>query len=115
MTRPILLFIDDERDPSQSLLDSFEVHVVRSSLAAIGYVAAMGMPDRFQFDHDLGSDDTAMHFIAWLTSSMLDGNIPVRQIAFDVHSRNPVGAGNIEGYLRSWNNFVQRNNLEKAR
>jgi hypothetical protein len=91
------LFIDDERFPPSG---SHSI-IARTSVEAFGVVLARGMPDFISFDHDLGGDDTAMKFLHDLADYALDHGI---DFSFDyyIHSQNPIGAANIDGFIRSF-------------
>ena len=88
------MFIDDIRNPQLQ----YDV-IVRSSKEAINYVVKNGCPNHISFDHDLGEDDTSMIFIKWLVNEDLDNNIIPIDFNFNVHSANPIGTANINGYL----------------
>ena len=93
------LYLDDIRTP-QGTFD----HIERSSESAIKFMRRFGCPTFISFDHDLGGDDTAMAVVKYMTERDLDENgrfIP-EGFEFNVHSANPVGAANIEGYLDSY-------------
>lgn len=93
------LFIDDIRFP---LTDDFKI--VRTSHEAINYVKENGCPQFISFDHDLGGNDTAMIFVKWLVECDMDNDSKIipANFNFNVHSKNPVGARNIESYLNSY-------------
>lgn len=94
------LFLDDEREPPA---DGQAWHVARSSTAAIAIVSENGVPAFISFDHDLGGDDTAMRFIHWLTGWILDTNTTFPPgFDFYVHSQNPIGRGNIQSLMASF-------------
>lgn len=66
-------------------------------------------------DHDLGTDregnllPTGYDFAKWLIEMDMDGIITIPpDFAFTVHSANPVGAKNIQGYLM---NYLQRRKI----
>lgn len=61
------LFIDDERFPVTP--DWF---IARNSFQAIKALELYGMPKEIAFDHDLGSQDTAIVFINHLENEMID-------------------------------------------
>jgi hypothetical protein len=89
------LFIDDERNP---VTDDWIV--VRSSWEAYDVIVRDGMPVEIAFDHDLGGDDTAMRFLWRLSDYMERWNIRFpRDFTYSIHSQNPVGARNIQGFL----------------
>ena len=92
------LYIDDIRYPKTK-----GWVIVRTSADAIQYLKNTGCPDFISFDHDLGGDDTAMKVVKWMVENDLNnpGFIPL-DFKFNVHSANPVGAVNIEGYLNAY-------------
>ena len=92
------MYIDDIRDPK----NDFD-WIARSSEVAIDIMKWHGCPSYISFDHDLGGEDTSMVIIKWMVIQDLDspGWIP-NDFSFNVHSANPVGAANIEGYLNSY-------------
>ena len=98
------LYIDDIRDP-KTKFDK----ITRSSKETIEYMIRFGCPDFISFDHDLGGDDTSMVIVKWLIEFDLDmsGEFIPWNFTFNIHSANPVGTANIEGYLNSYLN--QRN------
>lgn len=90
------MFIDDERFP---VSDDFVV--VRSSQEAITIVESSGIPYYISFDHDLGGEDTSVVFIKWLVEFMLDNDkILPQDFEYYIHSQNPVGKANIEGWMQ---------------
>ena len=91
------LFIDDERFPVD---DSWII--VRSSAEAIQVVKDLGMPSFISFDHDLGGDDISINFITWLANYLCysTDDFP-KDFDYYVHSQNPVGKQNIEGWMQS--------------
>lgn len=90
------MFLDDERLPPN---DGQDWVIVRSSQQAIQAVLERGVPSFISYDHDLGGDDTAMRFIAWMIDSYLDGDLTIFPVDYTVHSQNPVGAKNIRDLL----------------
>jgi len=92
------LFLDDLRDPK----GDFDF-IARTSNEAIRIMESQDCPDFISFDHDLGGDDTAMRVVKYMVEMDLDefGWIP-DDFSFFVHSANPVGAANIEGYLNAY-------------
>jgi len=92
-------FLDDLRDPP----DNGWI-IARTSDEAKQYVLSNGMPSFASFDHDLGGDDTAMIFIKWLVNYDMDSDYSIIPCDFEyiVHSANPVGKKNIEGYLENY-------------
>ena len=92
------LYIDDIRNPKG------EFHyIARTSAEAIKMMECC-CPTYISFDHDLGGDDTAMVVIKWMIEKDLDegGTFIPDNFKFNVHSANPVGAANINGYLNCY-------------
>lgn len=98
------LFIDDEREPPN---DGHDWVVARSSYEAIRIVAQKEIPTFISFDHDLGGNDTSMVFLKWLADACLEYR---RGFTFEyyVHSQNPIGKENIEGFIKSFRDFYPR-------
>lgn len=88
--------IDDPETPDRHVPIGFVG--ARSSTEAIFLVNLNGLPEFLDLDHDLGGPDTAMQFLYWLARTFPDGPVP----GYRVHSQNPVGALNIEAFMRSW-------------
>lgn len=97
------MYIDDIRIPE------FEYDfIARTSAEAIEYIERNGCPDFISFDHDLGEDDTAMKVVKYIVEKDLDNHLFIPQnFAYNVHSANPIGKANIEGYLNCY--LRQRN------
>ena len=93
-----VLFLDDERLPVEE--DSV---VVRSFEEACDYVNLFGTPTHVDFDHDLGGFYTGMDFARWLVERALNGEGFVDTYA--VHSQNPIGKANIEGFINNYLNY----------
>ena len=94
------LFIDDERYPVKP--DWF---IARNSYDAIYAVKEYGLPSEIAFDHDLGSRDTSMVFLYALSDYMLDSDLKFPSgFKYSVHSQNPVGAKNIDMFMK---NFIK--------
>jgi len=92
------LYIDDIRTPK----NAFDI-ITRTSKESIRIMENEGCPEFISFDHDLGGEDTSMIVVKWMVEQDLDnpGFIP-DNFKFNVHSANPVGAANIEGYLNAY-------------
>lgn len=94
------LFIDDIRNK-----DGWEI--ARSSLEAISFIKANGIPSVISFDHDLGGDDTSMVFINEMITLVLDAELKLpSNFSYIVHSANPVGAENIKSKMDSFLRFI---------
>lgn len=102
------LYIDDIRNPK----GSFD-KITRSSTEAIDYITRYGCPDFISWDHDLGNDDTSMIIVKWLVNMDLDlnGEFIPDNFSWNIHSANPVGAENIDGYLTSYMNTKSEMNF----
>lgn len=101
------MFVDDERFP---VTDDWVI--VRSSEEAIQYVVKHGIPHEMSLDHDLGCDDTAMKFLHEITDMvLLDGIAFPPDFVYNVHSQNPIGAGNIRGLLDQFIKYVKDEGL----
>ena len=101
------LYLDDVRDlPDESFL------LARSYEEAVLFVKENGIPPFISFDHDLGVDEnekllpTGFDFAKWLVEMDMDNIYKFPEnFSFNVHSANPVGKANIEGYLNNYLNF----------
>lgn len=85
------LYLDDERPCPDGYV------LARSTQEALALCLDRGLPERMSLDHDLGDDDTAMRFLR-----ALDELYPEPPYFWQIHSANPVGAKNLEAFLRSW-------------
>ena len=93
------LYIDDIRNPK----GDFD-YIARNSEDAIEFMIRNGCPEFISWDHDLGGDDTSLIVVKWMIEMDLDMEkefIP-ENFKFFVHSANPVGKANIEGYLNAY-------------
>ena len=100
MTKNWCLYLDDIRDCPD---DSIDWTVARSTEEAKSFVLEFGMPALMSLDHDLGGDDTTMRFLGWLVYDFwagLEGTVLLP--AYRIHSANPVGALNIDAFMKSW-------------
>ena len=93
------LYIDDIRNP-KTKFDK----ITRSSKETIEYLTRYGCPDYISFDHDLGGQDTSMIIVKWMVEMDLDmsGEFIPYGFEYNVHSANPVGKANLEGYLKCY-------------
>lgn len=95
------LFLDDDRYPVD--LDKYDWKIARNVDDAMWYVRNYGLPAYMSLDHDLGAGRLTGHdFIKMLVSHLIDSDQSPKAISCFVHSQNPVGAANIQGY---WANF----------
>ena len=108
------LFIDDERNPidvkwgtwkDQALYRDSEWIIARNWNEVLELVVSLGFPSMISFDHDLGDNQKTGYVIAQKMCDMIMDGIEVPHgFQFRVHSKNPVGAENIRGYM---NNFLK--------
>jgi hypothetical protein len=108
------LFIDDERVPmdvkwgsweDQALYRDSEWIIARDWFEVLELVVSLGFPSLISFDHDLGDNQKTGYEIAQkLCDMIMDGvELPVG-FQYRVHSKNPVGAENIQRFI---NNFIK--------
>lgn len=100
------MYIDDIRVPK---VDGYIV--VRSVQEAVDYIKENGYPVFVSFDHDLGMDAAEINelpsgydFAKWLCEQDMDNEF-MQNFDYFVHSANPVGKANIEGYLENYMSF----------
>lgn len=106
-----VLFLDDEREPSLSLLkNNSDIEVCRTYGQAVDVVLERGLPNHICFDHDLGPESKTGHeFAKWLVDWLMDntdGEYPT--VDYSIHSQNPIGADNIRGTLDGYHHYVSR-------
>lgn len=99
------LFIDDERFPPTG--KEHEYVIVRTPAEAMKVMSDRGCPSFISFDHDLGEEMTAMQIVHWMVEIDMDyrqlGELFIPEsFDYDIHSQNPIGAGNIRGLLNSY-------------
>jgi hypothetical protein len=110
---PWKLYIDDLRTPVDE-----DFIVIRSVEEAKRVILSSCMPIFISFDHDLGIDEddkllpSGYDFAKWLVESDIAGIIQFpSDFAFEVHSRNPVGAKNIKMLLEGYLKFKKHNKI----
>ena len=112
------LFLDDIRMPVEAknlvpvqfnkLYWEDDWHIVRSYKEFTNWISFHGIPDLISFDHDLADfqqfspeqlsvEKTGLDCAKWLVDYCLDNDLSLPD--YIVHSANPVGKKNIEGYL----------------
>lgn len=104
------LYLDDERNPKTTPATG-EWVVCRTVADAITEIELRSsFPSYISFDHDLGDNcPTGFDFAKWLVEQELSGTYQFSQnFHFNVHSANPVGKKNIEGYLEGYFKHRQR-------
>jgi hypothetical protein len=127
------LFLDDIRIPKDcanglvpSHLNKFywenEWNIVRSHNEFVDWINKNGLPDFISFDHDLadvhytmdfskhfhnqGTEKTGYDSAKWLGDYCIDSKCKLPN--FVVHSQNPVGKANIQGYLDNVKRFLSK-------
>lgn len=98
------LFLDDERFPPE---DGELWIVVRNYAEFLKCIANYGLPTFISFDHDLGDGKDGYDCAKWLVEICMDCDVDIPD--FYVHSQNPIGSGDIEGYLNCLKRFRKEN------
>ena len=123
------LFLDDIRSPKDAIglvpshMNQFywanDWDVVRSHDEFVDWIVTNGVPDFVSFDHDLADEHydefmnlrdrsfegyvpmekTGYESAKWLVDHCLDKGVGLPE--YQVHSANPVGKANIQGYLEN--------------
>lgn len=93
------IFLDDERFPAGQGDNTWMI--IRDYEDFVRVVTEYGIPDEISFDHDLGDGPTGYDCAKWICDHMLDNNL-FRKFDYYVHSQNPVGAKNIDMYLKNF-------------
>lgn len=103
------MFLDDERCPGDvtwvALWEHVPFVIVRSVPEALDMFAEFGCPDFITFDHDLGKGaETGYDLVKHMVNMDLDsgGTFIPEHFQFKVHSKNPIGANNIEKMLTNY-------------
>jgi hypothetical protein len=102
------LFLDDMRsstDYAHAIKNNLQGGVVehRTSAEAIEFTKKFGPPAFMFLDHDLGGEDTSMVYLKWLADEYPSDLLPPE---YTIISANPVGAANIDSFMRSWSKSV---------
>jgi len=130
----IKLFLDDIRNPkdcTNGLVPSHlnkmfwdnDWNIVRSYDQFAKWIVSNGLPDFIAFDHDLadvhyimdfsknsdnqGTERTGYDCAKWLGDYCIQNGLKLPD--FVVHSQNPVGKSNIQGYLLNVERFLESN------
>ena len=113
MTKEIL-WLDDLRNPTQAQFrvwitlifgEDVKVTWVKDYDEFVIYLTENPMPYGICFDHDLGTELTGLDCAKWLIEYCM--NNAVRLPKYFVHSQNPVGRDNIQGYLDNYLKFQE--------
>jgi hypothetical protein len=99
-----LMFLDDERDPA--LHHHYDV-IARNYDEAINAITAKGLPKYISFDHDLGPGLNGLDVAKYMVDHMIVNSI-TKPFGYYVHSQNPVGRDNIEGYIEGFFRTLQK-------
>jgi hypothetical protein len=119
MRKTQLLFLDDIRLPIDCLdfIKSSKIDtqiylndtwaIVRSYDEFIAWIETHGLPELISFDHDLGlsqdsnlEEKNGLTCVKWLVNYCMDNDLIIPE--YIVHSQNPVGKVNIQGYLEGF-------------
>lgn len=126
------LFLDDIRNPKDccnglvpsnlnKLYWDNDWSIVRSYNTFVAWIVKNGLPDFISFDHDLadihysmdfsnpnfnGNEMTGYDCAKWLVDYCLDQKLQLPH--FVIHSQNPVGKQNIQGYLLNASKFLTK-------
>ena len=109
------IFLDDIRDPSYVGWTREESVIVRNYKDFKKTIERnINKVTFISFDHDLGinndgTESNGMSCAKLLVEMDLDNVIDISHLKFQVHSANPVGKANIEGYL---NGYIERNGIK---
>lgn len=114
----VMLWLDDVRDPFTGdwvlqydpdyfyEKDTHKIAWVKTYDEYVKWIEAHGLPDKIQFDHDLGEGSrtkSGMDAAKWLVNYCIDKNVSLPD--WDIQSANPVGAKNISSLLL---NFAEK-------
>lgn len=110
-------YLDDIRTPADPTF-----MIVRTVNDAQKLIHLLGVPTFISFDHDLGIDDegnlllSGYDFAKWLVEMDMEGIFTLAEdFDFTVHSQNPVGAKNIQEYLRNYLSFRNQQTQKKSK
>lgn len=110
------LFLDDYRNP-EGTMNSWRNDwiIVRSYDKAVNVVKHYGLPLYIAFDHDLNDEHydsfeagargekTGYSFAKWFCDYIMENDLTLDDsFGYFVHSMNPVGAKNIDMYMKNF-------------
>ena len=96
------LYLDDERIPKYEGWT-----IVRTVEDFKGIIEILGLPDEISLDHDLGENvPDGYDAVKWLVN---EKEFDLRKTKINYHTANPVGKDNMKGLIKSWNNFLDKN------
>lgn len=112
------LFLDDYRFPEDTKTRRSDWMIARSYDDAVNLVTEYGPPVFISFDHDLAdehyksfaegavAEKTGYQFAKWFCSHVMENDLLLDdRFGYYVHSMNPIGAKNIDMYMK---NFLGR-------
>ena len=103
------LFLDDVRTIEMVYDKSMESEfdIVRTYEEFVAYIEENGLPSYISFDNDLGLDNkgnVALDGLACAKWLVYESGLNLKDLAFKVHSANPVASEQIRGLL---NNYIK--------
>lgn len=129
---PVILWLDDERDPNATYPFTFEyepgkykltwvehtvcrinpgtwdIHWVSNYMQFVNYIELAGIPDIICFDHDLGEQMTGKDCANYLVDILVERNL-LGPVIYS-QSSNPSGVLNICGLFDNWHKeWLKRN------
>lgn len=109
----IRIFLDDERDPKDPLIQSNfgaegDETWAKTAQVAINYLK-QGNVEFISLDHDLGpeSSGTGMDVARWIEEEAYHGSLP--KLSWSIHSKNPVGRKNMMRALVKADEYWSKN------
>jgi hypothetical protein len=109
-----VLWLDDIRKPSDpnfsiwitvAFGENVDVIWVKSYNEYVKYLTNNSMPYGISFDHDLGAELSGLDCAKWLIDYCMNNAVSLPK--YFVHSANPVGKENIQGYLDNYLKFTE--------
>jgi hypothetical protein len=116
--KKILLWLDDQRNPTNSLWHPFthdyqeednEIVWVKKYQQFVDWICVNGLPDMICFDHDLENfhitkstykEYTGMDCAKWLVEYCVESKLPLPK--YRIQSANPIGKENIDKLLKNY-------------
>lgn len=116
--KPVLLWLDDERDPAEPRWQSFfpvddpQVIWVQSYVEFVSWIEEHALPNAVCFDHDLGDGLSGMDAARWLTEFCMENRVSLP--TWNVHSANPIGKENIKSLLSSFDRVFPNSETDEG-
>ena len=99
-TNPYILFLDDERHPS-NMTPGIPVVIARSFDDFVAAILCHDIPVEIHFDHDLGLGKNGHDCARWLTEHLVINELDLPEgFQYFIHSQNPIGARNIDQTMK---------------